>query len=152
MPLCECGCGQEVSLAKKTSARSGHVKGQPLRYVYGHSPIARPWLGQYGENHIRFKGGKVSGGAGYIQILLSLDDPFICMAAIRDESYYVYEHRIVMARHINRPLWSEEVVHHINGDRADNRIENLQLFHTQGAHSKYHAKLRRDNASSTNVG
>jgi hypothetical protein len=35
--ICQCGCGKQTSIAKKTRLRSGHIKGQPLRYIRGHA-------------------------------------------------------------------------------------------------------------------
>ena len=42
----------------------------------------------------------------------------------------IYEHTFVMAEHLGRALAKGENVHHINGDRSDNRIDNLELWNT----------------------
>ncbi len=68
--------------------------------------------------------GKTYSSHGYINILVRSNVPFYLMADWRG---YIYEHRLIMARSLGRCLAKEEMVHHLNGNRVDNRIENLAL-------------------------
>lgn len=59
---------------------------------------------------------------------------------------YVREHIKVMSEKIGRPIYDGEVVHHLNHDRSDNRIENLQLM-SSSEHRSLHARERWISAS-----
>lgn len=83
------------------------------------------------ERHGNWQGGRVAMSNGYLGILLPTDSPYRVMS---DRARYVLEHRLVMAEALGRPLNPWETVHHINGDRGDNRLENLQL--RIGCHGK----------------
>ena len=72
--------------------------------------------------------------SGYIQIY-SPKNPNA------DHRGYVYEHRLVVEKKIGRYLKKEEAVHHIDGDKSNNQIENLMLFPTHKEHMKFHTKI-----------
>lgn len=63
-------------------------------------------------------------GNGYRKIKLDKDDTYYSMSRLNG---YVFKHRYVMAKHLGRILEKKEHVHHIDGDRANNDISNLQL-------------------------
>jgi HNH endonuclease len=61
-----------------------------------------------------------------------------------DREGWIGEHRLVMENHLGRYLETFEHIHHINENRSDNRIENLEL-HTASTHYLEHHKQRRIN-------
>jgi hypothetical protein len=77
------------------------------------------------EDHHSWKGGRIVDGNGYIRVIGDFDDPIV--GPMLSQSGYAAEHRVVMARQLGRPLEDFETVHHKNGQRDDNRLENLQL-------------------------
>jgi hypothetical protein len=55
---------------------------------------------------------------------------------------YIFEHILIVEKHLNRFLNETETIHHINGIKHDNRLENLYLFKTRGEHTSYHRNLQ----------
>lgn len=76
--------------------------------------------GEKGVRHKSWKGGRVADGKGYIRVYVE-NHP-------RKKDHYIQEHVLVMEKHLGRYLEKSETVHHINGIRDDNRLENLELW------------------------
>ncbi len=85
----------------------------------------------WGKDNNNWKGGRKTTKDGYISILVRRDDFFFPMAT---KDKYVLEHRLVMARSLGRLLEGYELVHHIDGNRSNNVLPNLQLT-TAGKHN-----------------
>lgn len=98
--------------------------------------VAR-WMKQYNleYRHTSYINGKSHNAAGYILIFIGKGKPGTTKTG------YAYEHRVVMEKILGRPLDSDEVVHHINGDKADNRPENLCVTR-RGPHRSLHTGMK----------
>ena len=91
-----------------------------------------------GKGNPRWKGGKRD-GYGYVLIHKSLVPKQYHYLA-RDGGFYVREHRLVIAKKLERKLKTKELVHHLNGIRDDNRSENLAIV---DANNHEHFTLRK---------
>ncbi len=80
-----------------------------------------------GKDSPNWKGGRDITKAGYVRLWIS-----------RTER--VLEHRMVMEEHLGRKLFRNEVIHHVNGNNADNRLANLRL-------TTFADDIRRHNAA-----
>jgi len=83
------------------------------------------------HQHFNWKGGVYTFSNGYIGIR-------------QPDGRYKLEHRIIMEKHLNRRLGKHELVHHLNGIRTDNRIENLTLTDAKNhEHQTYIKQLQK---------
>lgn len=113
-----CGCLRKEIMGKRMREYNARAAGDPTK-------------------NARWKGGRRKDKRGYMDVWIARNDPFFCMARSHTPNGgYVFEHRLVLARHLGRPLTEDEEVHHVNGDRACNEIGNLQLrqlYHGAGS-------------------
>ncbi len=96
-------------------AKKGVHRSPNTEFKSGH----KPW---------NYKGKRMSNG----YILIYKSDHPNC-----DSIGYVAEHRLVMEQYLGRYLTKEEIIHHINAIKTDNRIENLEMT-DRAEHCRFH--------------
>lgn len=119
---CKCGCGQFLGIVSKATyyrvkggyANAGWLKGHRLA----------------GERNPNWNDRQTLSSGGYRMVWLPAHPN-------ARGGGWVLEHRMVMSAHLGRPLTNEEVVHHRNGDKLDNRIDNLEVL-TAATHRREH--------------
>ena len=121
---CACGCGQMTY----------------IKWAVGHQTRINPKPENFGKirkgiEHPNWKGGVIIRD-GY-KYIYNPTHPNTTIVG------YVLEHRVIMEKYLKRYLTKEEVVHHGNGNKLDNRFENLVLQENQAEHNKnYHIRVR----------
>ena len=123
--VCSCGVEREQYLSNILNCKSiscGCYSKEKLKSTQ--STIRR----LYGKNHPNYKGGHKRKD-GY---------RLVCVNGMLK-----YEHRHLMEKHLGKPLKKEETIHHINGIKDDNRIENLEILSRRDHAKKYHINNKK---------
>jgi|LWDU01.1.fsa_nt_gi hypothetical protein len=107
--LCRCECGTEVFVTKSQLVTGKRQNCSPLK--------------DSGKScHWRTREKVLSGEKYKYNLVWAPDSPGAM------SNGYMKEQRYVMEQHLGRPLKKDEQVHHMNGNKTDNRIENLELW------------------------
>lgn len=109
---CACGCGELLEPTDKY--------GRPHKYIHGHNKSRLGSIGLRGSSNSNWKGGKTTNWAGYRLIMR--------------KGKWIRLHRFIYEQYYKCSLLPWIDIHHKNGNRKDNRIDNLQPL-THGQHS-----------------
>lgn len=95
-----------------------------------------------GAEHYAWNGGRIiSTSTGYAKIKVGRGHP------LADSNGYAYEHLLVWVAAGNPRPTRGTVLHHRNGNKTDNRLENLELLSVSAHHRHHVATMRRDPAT-----
>lgn len=116
----------EINVPTRTNYRKSLTKSESCKAAY-----ARMWPnGRFGSLAANWKGGKRKTGSGYKQILMPEHPSSDCQG-------YVMEHTLIAEKNIGRQLTNEEVTHHIDGNKENNKEENIEVL-SRSQHVQLH--------------
>ena len=125
--LCECGCGLPTSIAIRTRSKRGQKKGEPLRFINGHN--TRLLGSKEQSRRVAFRNYDLVRFTGKRDNYVKLNQRHM--------------HRVVMEKALGRKLDYSEVVHHIDGDKWNNDISNLQVL-SRSEHIRIHLHAEKE--------
>ena len=119
----------QANKGRRPSAEQRRQQSETRKRLFAEGKLKIPWAGTQGQvtwnkkgpESTSWKGGRQVDKNGYIWLRIP-EHPNA------NSSGMVAEHRKVMAEHLGRPLQAGENVHHKNGIKDDNRLENLELW------------------------
>lgn len=120
-------CGRPLSPNARARCRPCHNANAKVNPP---NPLGAPKAERNGQ----WRGGRHHTNKGYVYIYVGYDYP-------NHRRGYVLEHRFAMEQKLGRTLTAQEIVHHRNGVRDDNREENLEVMANHGEHLRRHHRF-----------
>lgn len=130
---------------EKARERSRRHRERKKLAKYGAGAVGVDMRGRHGNHARGAKNGKWAGekivtSHGYVAVRVPVGHPHGWGPPGHTNFRYAYEHVVVVMQSLGRPLGDDEVVHHRNGRRDDNRIENLEVT-SRSDHAREHVSF-----------
>jgi len=119
---CQCGCGEKTWIHVQSVTKRGYVKGRPARFKTGQNSRVGS-----GPNANRWKGGTKFDRK---RKLILMPDHHRAHKGRK----YVYNHILVVEKATGLKIKSPIIIHHVNGDKSDDRNSNLVVCQDQAYH------------------
>ena len=122
--FCGCGCGGKTNIAKQTQTKYGHIKGEPIKFIFNHH--------LFRENHPKWTGGKCKTGK------------YISKISDSGKGYRgrMREHIEIVEKVMGKALPKKAVIHHVDENCENNKNNNLVVCENQKYHFLLHTRTK----------